>query len=74
MGIKMNSDIGVGAIIAAAIAILTLLMPTAFWLLWSVSGFATSIGATEYTWGQFVVGTWIVYLVKVLLFAGVKNG
>lgn len=67
------NDTGVGYIIAGAILILTLIIPTALWVLWSVTGFANSIGAPEFAWWQFVVGTWIAFIVKAFIFTGVTS-
>ena len=61
----MNTEnTGTGAFILAAIMMIALFIPTALWLLWSVTGFANSIGAPEFAWWQFVVGTYIAFIVK----------
>lgn len=65
---------GVGTIIAAALLLLTLIIPAALWFLWSVTGFANSIGAPEFDFWQIAVGTWIVFIAKSFLVTGVNNG
>ena len=65
---------GVGTIIVAAVIMLTIIIPTALWFLWSFTGFANSIGAPEFAWWQILVGTYITFIAKAFLVTGVKNG
>lgn len=67
-------ETGVGFIIAAALLILTVLVPTALYFLWTVTGFANSIGAPTFDWWQFVVGTYLVFVIKAFATTGVNNG
>lgn len=67
-------ETGIVTTVLAALIILTLLVPTALYFLWTVTGFANSIGAPTFDWWQVVVGTYLVFITKAFLVTGVNDG